>query len=1317
MPLTDANPFFQEFTHTFTDQNLGMRIRKVNGMAIVQELVRTRHGFKAACEKSRVPIGALIVAVNRDRVFAQGYEETVSRVKTTSRPLVVTFRQLHAAEDPEQPRRYWQGYLRCKAGDQLWTGRFYVLTEDGCLRSYPGKDITATPPVETVVVGDSTIVHGDALRQFAGRLLDDDDGLVWAQTFALLLQEQLLFFRADSTEAKLDWVAALTVLHLVRELQLDPLPATKDTHQQQQQQQQQPRSRAGSEATALHTNAPASGVPSSESSPNAGNTVAIGTQQRPAANCIKAGYLHKRSGSKLWDTTPLHMAKTAIKLQPWNSRWVALLDDGRLLWHRAPPADAMEVPSGQLLLRGAAVSCAETDMLKHLREDEAKGTAGFPIMIRTGTRLLFLRAKTASERLDWMSVMLTMAEAKGAVFSRIADDVEAHRQEVLRALQENPMSLFDDQEVAYSFMVSRAGHSVGGGGCTAEEFCATAGQHFLLLCDAHTAPLVFDALTHDGTGDETEPLPEAGVANSLTHLMADSGESDDADTRTVRSTPLAGCSRPRLGFATFTRYAQSLQACIRHGDMWTDLRLKLGLDPFEILIKQADYIAETGQLSGLANSGTMFMTDRHLFFMGMRSEVRVVPLGSVKEVVLSGTQLGGRALQDAITLTGATVHTVQLQAGGTAGGQRLQEIVNAQKSNAVIGDYRLVFSKLRELMSLGVKTGRRRQVWHMFLTEIVEAHHMAAAGATDDLPEGIEDSRLDTLPPSQPGIGATVHSEVQEGSTAESDHGAVLKRSWTTAGYGYSATSGGGSGSGGSLINKASLARPEIWSKLGAKIRVLLQEEKQGLEAYHVQRHALRLWVASNLIRTRALTHVTGRDETALLVCTRARTDPRAGAVLRTFLDQEAGSKGGRTSGSRRGTHSRGYSVDLGALAEGLATVGEALQLGADEGRNTVNIPSGVGGVGSLAPEPPPKIMMFTRWLHVLASHMAQAQALRDRKKQALRNFTPQKFKSEWEMFWELVDPVMEGLVQEATALIEWQRPLVSFTVMWVLLTPAWHDAMHLVPAMAAVACAGALLLNRDQEYVKGESVEQLSDGAAMAVTDDGPSQSAHQQPTSMSQQPQPQRPSRRASSPTRLFGFRTAERGLKDDAGAAASSGSSATASTNNSAHTTSDAPQAASSDTDQDSVDAANPPALVRHKVPLAPPPVLQAQSLPPLQPQSQQPPPSQQPDGLLKRVKDIQAKAGTMQAKLHAYNVALLKLRSLVAWTDPTRTKVFVLFLLFAALLLATIPLRYTWAGAVVFLFTKPLRSMKKTVPELVSTVQIKIAARSICVLQNT
>jgi hypothetical protein len=35
--------------------------------------------------------------------------------------------------------------------------------------------------------------------------------------------------------------------------------------------------------------------------------------------------------------------------------------------------------------------------------------------------------------------------------------------------------------------------------------------------------------------------------------------------------------------------------------------------------------------------------------------------------------------------------------------------------------------------------------------------------------------------------------------------------------------------------------------------------------------------------------------------------------------------------------------------------------------------------------------------------------------------------------------------------------------------------------------------------------------------------------------------------------------------------------------------------------------------------------------------------------------QTRAGDMQAKLHGYNVALLKLRSLAAWTDAVRTMV--------------------------------------------------------------
>jgi hypothetical protein len=44
------------------------------------------------------------------------------------------------------------------------------------------------------------------------------------------------------------------------------------------------------------------------------------------------------------------------------------------------------------------------------------------------------------------------------------------------------------------------------------------------------------------------------------------------------------------------------------------------------------------------------------------AQVRVIPLGGVRDVVLSSTPLrNGRLLQDAITLVGATIYTVQLQ--------------------------------------------------------------------------------------------------------------------------------------------------------------------------------------------------------------------------------------------------------------------------------------------------------------------------------------------------------------------------------------------------------------------------------------------------------------------------------------------------------------------------------------------------------------------------------------------------------------------------------------------------------------------------------
>ena len=61
-----------------------------------------------------------------------------------------------AVADPGmRHRRYWQGYLFARfAAARSWTGRFYVLREDGELRAYPGKDLVDGGHVE-----DLRVVH------------------------------------------------------------------------------------------------------------------------------------------------------------------------------------------------------------------------------------------------------------------------------------------------------------------------------------------------------------------------------------------------------------------------------------------------------------------------------------------------------------------------------------------------------------------------------------------------------------------------------------------------------------------------------------------------------------------------------------------------------------------------------------------------------------------------------------------------------------------------------------------------------------------------------------------------------------------------------------------------------------------------------------------------------------------------------------------------------------------------------------------------------------------------------------------------------
>ncbi|CAN0462989.1 unnamed protein product, partial [Laminaria digitata] len=71
-----------------------------------------------------------------------------------------------------------------------------------------------------------------------------------------------------------------------------------------------------------------------------------------------------------------------------------------------------------------------------------------------------------------------------------------------------------------------------------------------------------------------------------------------------------------------------------------------------------------------------------------------------------------------------------------------------------------------------------------------------------------------------------------------------------------------------------------------------------------------------------------------------------------------------------------------------------------------------------------------------------------------------------------------------------------------------------------------------------------------------------------------------------------------------------------------------------------------------------------------------------------------------KLHSYNAVLLKIRSLHAWSDPDRTRVWVAAVSFLAAVLAIVPARwvFTFAALVIFLFTEPIRSKGKPIPVL-------------------
>eukprot|EP01084_Bolivina_argentea_P177877 307588_1 len=152
-----ASPFFNEYVYICPEGHPPLDLVNVAGLPVVKS-------------GDEIPHGSILVSVNKSNTMPDSYDETIKRVQSATRPVELTFRQLHTACGVKGMvdgcRRSWQGFLRVRTGPGQWTGRFYVLQENSILACYPVKDVDACTVIETVNVTQATLIYGIRLQQF-----------------------------------------------------------------------------------------------------------------------------------------------------------------------------------------------------------------------------------------------------------------------------------------------------------------------------------------------------------------------------------------------------------------------------------------------------------------------------------------------------------------------------------------------------------------------------------------------------------------------------------------------------------------------------------------------------------------------------------------------------------------------------------------------------------------------------------------------------------------------------------------------------------------------------------------------------------------------------------------------------------------------------------------------------------------------------------------------------------------------------------------------------------------------------------------------
>ena len=1335
--LASGTPFFQEFHCVLQDDALGLLIKPMNDIPVVRGLKPGADGMPGAAERAGVTVGSILVAVNGRETLREGFKATMLAAKTASRPVTLGFRRLHAVTEPvpdqgpRPARRYWQGYLFARfAAARSWTGRFYVLREDGELRAYPGKDLVDGGHVE-----DLRVVHAPlrasaedvaAAARTVGDLGDDGRGSLDPRAFAAPVVDgdvgatrdgpsdatRWAFFRGETPEARLDWIAALTTLAVAFEEKGDD---------------------DGSSADAGAT------------------TVAVGlaSAKREVA---RQGYLWVKAvkgdeeddeetrgvGELVAAATAAATLEVSQRLAPWRRRWFVLSEAGELLWYVSPPADDGEVPTGRFAsLEDATVALAAVADRATLEgvdpSEAAHRRRRFEFSVREARgerRTVKLTALSAHEGKQWVAALEAAAalkveplpvvddggddDAAGPTTEEPCDEEpvekprppsrspsvpaakeparekprevsdEKDREARLIALSANPGVVLKLPEAAYGLLVPRGS---GGGGVDRGAFTALAGQRLVPLCDCYVADLVYDALLASQAAGGARDSPQTVAQNTgltkvlslgktesprgdvdedflgknllgkigglkaytsakkgLTRAAADAGavvsellyeaqakglkssrdaaaKRASANVQTSRraAEPIQGTSS-LLGYDAFRRYCDGARESFGavpgvERDAWDDLRVKLGLDKYEMLALREDYatdVLDEGECfleapdpndaylspvagepkrleregsKGAHRGGVLYLTNRHLLLHRPQdATVRLIPLDFVEAA--SPAERG----EAAFVLKKAEVHTIRLGAkskdeeepedtlsplGAYPGGGRIfgndstfhQPLLSLEALREADGpplpeakrhEADADGSDVEDAVALGLEDRPRKA-----------RRRPSSNGHPDDEGQRYECARVSEYAVHLPRLRRDRRKRDREHLWLESVVELVAAVRFDRA---VAARDG-------AALRDYAPPGFVLAPAYSFDAALLVRDDASRFPSqgplFETRRRPGGLWAAANVLRRAALLKACRRLPKGLAFFSAARREREPSKPLADYLVGEGV--------FRR----RDASVDDGFCAR----------------------------------------MEDRSWLRGLLVFAARSDDLDRRWAKETRSFAPARFRDEWHVFWAHVDPIWDGFYDTAVSLRRWDWPAVSGGLCGGLLLVAYADALAWLPCLLALAYAAfvvfygaAVEAERGKRRAHKRRVGVDRREARGAGKDDEPGVIANL--------------ARRLSLPST-----PAKPGGSLPPEAPADDGLSG----------------------DQPSADRSPAKSQLQHLA---------------------------HEFGVFGQLRELRQGLGKAQAKLHEYNTYLLQCRALHRWADPDRTWLFVAGLLLFALAAAVLPLNYLFASFVLYFFSPPL-----------------------------